>query len=482
MTLVVAKDRAEARRLQRRAEQGQLRRVYARIYTDDLATPLETLSRHELYALCALVTPGSIISDRSALEGRPTSRGDFFLTGPYRRDIQLPGIRLRIAKGPGPLPTDIRIPTLVGDTFCSSQPRALLENLARSRGPDPDERRTIGPAGVETWLDRFLSRESDEAINALRDTASQIAQPLRYQTEFERLDRIIGALLGTRAARLRSLPAIARAAGKPYEGSRIALFDALVEHLKHEPLVLPEADKKADDALQAFVESYFSNYIEGTEFELEQAHEIVVRGRPLDYREDDSHDILGTCRAILESKADASFPETLEDFIGRLRRWNRQVIESRLAQHPGELKTVANRAGNTVFVLPDLVTGTLEKGYERIMAAATPANRAAVAMFVVTEVHPFADGNGRTARLAMNQFLTAAGLARVIIPTVYRDDYISALKAMSSGHAVPLARMLKRAGEFSRWIDFRSKAACFKALRDSRALERPEDARLRFAR
>ena len=32
------------------------------------------------------------------------------------------------------------------------------------------------------------------------------------------------------------------------------------------------------------------------------------------------------------------------------------------------------------------------------MSAATPANRAALAMFVVTEVHPFTDGNGRTQR------------------------------------------------------------------------------------
>src|ERR1700688_312644 len=86
--------------------------------------------------------------------------------------------------------------------------------------------------------------------------------------------------------------------------------------------------------------------------------------------------------------------------------------------------------------------GTLEKGYETIMSAATPENRAALAMFVIAEVHPFAGGNGRTARLAMNLYLTQASLTRIIIPTVYRDDYISALKAMSSNaYPVPLMRM-----------------------------------------
>jgi fido (protein-threonine AMPylation protein) len=144
-------------------------------------------------------------------------------------------------------------------------------------------------------------------------------------------------------------------------------------------------------------------------------------------------------------------------------------------------KTETNQAGSTVFVNPELVLGTLEKGYETIMSAATPANRAALAVFVVAEVHPFTDGNGRTSRLAMNLFLSEAGLTRIIIPTVYRDDYISALKAMSSNaHPVPLVRMLARAARFSRWLDMSSKVKAFEALKNSNALERPEAAKLSF--
>jgi fido (protein-threonine AMPylation protein) len=102
-------------------------------------------------------------------------------------------------------------------------------------------------------------------------------------------------------------------------------------------------------------------------------------------------------------------------------------------------------------------------------------------MFVIAEVHPFTDGNGRTARLAMNLFLTEAGLTRIIIPTVYRDDYISALKAMSgNSHPLPLVRMLARAARFSRWIDMSSKANAFAALKKSNALERAEVAKLIF--
>jgi hypothetical protein len=482
MALVLAKeDKTHARRLQRLAVTGELRRIYAGVYTDDLVQPLESIVRRELFALCSLMAPGGIISHRSALEGGlPTPAGNVFLTGPNRRDFELPGVKLRMVKGAGPLDSDIRIPTFTGDAFISSQARALLENLTSSRG-DPAERRTLGSAGVVDWLARFVNRDLSGATNKIRDAARSIAGPLGFESEFKQLDKIIGTLLGTQRTHLTAPAAIARAAGKPYDGARVTLFQVLATELQANPLQVPLADPNLDSNLQAFIETYFSNYIEGTEFELEEAHGIVVQGRPLKYREDDSHDILGTYRAILESKANPIIPQRFEDFAKQLQHWNREVIESRQSKSPGEFKTESNRAGNTVFVAPDLVLGTLEKGYEYIMSAATPANRAALAMFVVAEVHPFTDGNGRTARLAMNLFLTEAGLTRIIIPTVYRDDYISALKAMSSNSLpTPLVRMLGRAARFSRWVNLASKASAFADLKRSNALGRPETDKLLF--
>jgi len=127
------------------------------------------------------------------------------------------------------------------------------------------------------------------------------------------------------------------------------------------------------------------------------------------------------------------------------------------------------------------VLGTLLKGYEFVMRAETPANRAALTMFVVAEVHPFTDGNGRTARVAMNQFMTCAGLTRVIIPTVFRDDYLTALNAMSSNaYPMPLMRMFTRAARFSRWLDMSSTANCFAALTRAHAMAKPNEARLTF--
>jgi hypothetical protein len=479
---LAANNQTEARRLQRLASAGKLRRIYAGVYTDDLVQPLESIVRRELFALCSLVAPGAIISHRSALEGgRPTPAGSVFLTGANRRDFELPGVRLRVVQGVGPLDSDIRIPTFTGDAFISSQARALLENLTSSRG-DPAERRTLGSDGVEAWLARFVSRDVSDATNKIRDSARSIAGSLGLESELKQLDRIIGTLLGTQRTHLTAREAIARAAGRPYDDARVTLFQTLATELQANPLQVPAADPTANSDLQAFIETYFSNYIEGTEFEIEEAHDIVVQGRPLRYREDDSHDILGTYRAILETKASPVIPQRFEDFAKQLQTWNREVIESRQAKNPGQFKTESNRAGNTVFVAPDLVVGTLEKGYESIMSAATPANRAALAMFVVAEVHPFTDGNGRTARLAMNLFLTEAGLTRIIVPTVYRDDYISALKAISiNSLPTPTIRMLGRAARFSRWLNMTSKATAFAALKRSNAMGRPETDKLVFA-
>jgi hypothetical protein len=478
---VASADRNEARRLQRLAARGQLRRIHAGIYTDELTQPIESVTRRHLYELCALIVPDGIITHRSAFEQqRPTPAGNYYLTGSYRRDIALPGVTLRIAQGPGPLESDIRIPTLHGDAWVSSQPRALLENLSQSRG-SPADRRTLGAAAVEEWLDRFISRDFDGSIDRLRDDARAIATALELQAEFDRLDATIGALLGTRMAKLTSPAAIARAAKRPYDGARMDLFGLLAAELQRDPVRVPAADPNTDSELQAFVETYFSNYIEGTEFAIEEAHDIVVNGRPLKYREDDSHDILGTYQAILGSKSSPLIPDSADAFVSQLKNWNRQVIESRRDKAPGEFKLEPNRAGNTWFVAPELVVGTLLKSYEMIMSAATPANRAALAMFAVAEIHPFADGNGRTARVAMNHFLTNAGLTRIIVPTVYRDDYIGALKAMSRENPAPLPRMLARAARFSRWLDTSTKETCFAALRRSNAMERPDDARLEFA-
>jgi Fic family protein len=53
-------------------------------------------------------------------------------------------------------------------------------------------------------------------------------------------------------------------------------------------------------------------------------------------------------------------------------------------------------------------------------------------------IHPFSDGNGRTARLLMNLLLLRAGYPPVVIGPEHRPDYLDALERMrTTGDAGP---------------------------------------------
>jgi Fic family protein len=64
--------------------------------------------------------------------------------------------------------------------------------------------------------------------------------------------------------------------------------------------------------------------------------------------------------------------------------------------------------------------------------------RALFAMFLVSEVHPFTDGNGRLARLVMNAELSAAGECRIVVPTLFREEYLDCLRVLTrEGNPAP---------------------------------------------
>lgn len=57
-------------------------------------------------------------------------------------------------------------------------------------------------------------------------------------------------------------------------------------------------------------------------------------------------------------------------------------------------------------------------------------------------IHPFIDGNGRTARLLMNFILMQAGYPPVIIPVEQRSRYYVALKQANDGDLRPFIRFV----------------------------------------
>src|SRR5690606_34637627 len=98
----------------------------------------------------------------------------------------------------------------------------------------------------------------------------------------------------------------------------------------------------------------------------------------------------------------------------------------------------------------ELVRGTLLQSFDLYMALAHPFAKAAYMMFVVSEVHPFIDGNGRMARVMMNAELSTADQTKIIIPTVYREDYLEGLRRLTRNKDPKVyIRMLERVQAFS---------------------------------
>ena len=149
-------------------------------------------------------------------------------------------------------------------------------------------------------------------------------------------------------------------------------------------------------------------------------------------------------------------PKTFEVLLTQLRARHVSVMEGRPDKSPGTFKATQNRAGNTTFVSPELVVGTLTRGFELYRALPDAFQRAVFIMFLVNEVHPFVDGNGRVARIMMNAELVAAGERRIIVPTIFRSNHFSGLKALSqNGVTNTLIRALDFLQRYTLAVDLR---------------------------
>jgi hypothetical protein len=475
---IILSDVMSAKRISRLVQAGTLRKIGPKLYTGNLHDVPEAIVSRNLWNVVKLLVPGTVVSHRTALDNRPADDGSIFVSGTYARSIALPGVTIRQVVGGGPVEGDM---PFMETLYIASRGRAFLENLLPSRQRDRLAK-TFDRREIERRLAEILRVGGEDSLNQVRDQARSVAPKLGLVEQCVVLDRLIAALLRSRPSNLTALTARAYAEGEPYDPNRLPALDALFAALRnYTPPNRPDRAAEPPGLYNvAFYDAYFSNYIEGTDFPVDQAIRIVFEGEMPANRPADAHDILGTYRLVASMDEMHKRPLSFDDLLMLLKRRHAIIMEGRPNRQPGQFKRQANQAGSTLFVAPELVVGTLRQGYLKYQGLDNSFSRALFLMFLVSEVHPFADGNGRMARVMMNAELFSGGRTRIMIPSVYRMEYISSLKRLTNyNDPDAFIRVMSYAQLFVHKIDFTALETARQTLQLCNAFHDPaEDVRL----
>ena len=473
-------DKKISKEISKLEKEGKIRKIAQRLYSANIVDPIADIVKRNIWQILSHFYAGATLSHRSAFEFQPTKAGHIFLTYKYTKKVSLPGISIRLLEGHDPIEGDN---LFYGELYASQKARAFLENLQSTKNAGPTSKCLSLPQ-IEEKLEQIIRIHGEDELNKIRDQAREIAAAINMQTEFEKLNKLISALLTTNNPKNLSSPlAIARAIGEPYDAPRLELFSKLFSALQTKEFKsIPDKNVSLKSFRNfAFFESYFSNYIEGTIFEVEEAKQIVETNKPIAVRHGDSHDVLGTYQ-LVSNRNEMTITLASADELLKIISYRHKVLLSvRTDKNPGLFKDKNNFAGQTSFVDFNLVKGTLIKSFDFYQALLDPFAKAAYMMFVISEIHPFLDGNGRIARVMMNAELTKAGQSKIIIPTVFREDYMGVLRKLTRQQdPEPYIRMLQRAQEFSSTIYSDDMDEMQKYLEQSNAFVEHTDALLRI--
>ena len=484
---------------------GRIRRIAPRLYSADLESPADAIVLANRWRILGRLLPGALIADRSAAEdGRVTGGRLFVVSDSPRRSIGLPGLEIRIRPGT-PFDAPVADPLWPEGLRMSSSARILVDNLVQSRQRGDRAPRTLALSELEDWLarkaiawdSRRMARLRSEAI-ALAEAVGALDRRQAVEELFEHLTgksppragagQLLVALRQDRAWDERRAEMFERVAAQLADTTDWGIPDELPASTEPEELAFYEtyfsnrpgvrtAATRVPEELP-FYESYFSNYIEGTVFTLDEARDIIESNEPPASRPADGHDILGTHRCVADPVGRRTTSDDPDELIRLTAERHRAILAGRPGMGPGQWKTAANSVGGYMFVEPPLVEGTLRKGFSVLPRVRPGFCRALYVLFVVSEVHPFTDGNGRVSRVMMNAELSSVGQARIVIPNVYRNEYLSGLRRASAegGDIRALARVLAHAWRWTAAMPWSERAATEGQLHATNALVDSTDA------
>lgn len=215
----------------------------------------------------------------------------------------------------------------------------------------------------------------------------------------------------------------------PYE-NRIADIEKLNEEIKAFRPLSEHVLKQIKEYYRIGL-TFSSNAIEGNTLTETETKVIIEDGLTIGGKTLQEHlEVLGHSEAYDAIYSLAKKTEICEDDILFLHKLFYYRIDSANAGKYRQLNVIItgseHRPPNYKKV-PDLMKHFCDKMLE-LKSKSHPVEYAALLHKGFVDIHPFVDGNGRTARLLMNLVLLQKGYAIAIIPPILRSDYISVLE------------------------------------------------------
>lgn len=198
---------------------------------------------------------------------------------------------------------------------------------------------------------------------------------------------------------------------------------------------------------------YNSNAIEGSTLTLRETGLILETGLTIGGKSLREHfEVINHKAAIDYVEGLAGQRQPLTAF--EVRQIHRLVLTRIDDEQAGQYRTAPVQIVGSAHTPPDAweITRLMSEWSDWLAGPGQglhPVERAAVAHHRLVAIHPFIDGNGRTARLVMNLLLLRDGYPPTIIQRVNRRQYYSVLAQADQGRATPLVNFVGRAVERS---------------------------------
>lgn len=170
--------------------------------------------------------------------------------------------------------------------------------------------------------------------------------------------------------------------------------------------------------------TYNSNAIEGNSLSLSETKLVLEEGLTIGGKTMKEHlEVMNHSKAIDFVQSLVNKPEITEVDVLNLHA----IILDRIdPQNAGYYRMSAVRISGTDYTPPNAakVPALMQEVYRMLNAKGEPIEIASQIHQKLVDIHPFIDGNGRTARLLLNLYLMRSGYPPVIILRAERKKYI----------------------------------------------------------